>query len=186
MNRLERALSISLIGFVATTAVGHEPKVILKDNVEATPFPGHETYLLSSADTPANAAVLEIVVPGNTFGAPPHIHAKEDEYFYVLDGEIEFLDRDNTITAGTGTLVVLPRGHLHGFWNLSDQPARMLLLVTPGQFASFFDQVVKKIREEHANKPERIGAIIAQVASQYEVEVHPDKIPESALRLLRQ
>ena len=135
--------------------MAHEPRTVTPGKIEAIPFPGHETYLLSdSTDTQSSAAVLEIVVPANTFGAPPHIHNKEDERFYVLEGEVEFLDRDKTLSAGPGTLVVLPRGNLHGFWNLSNKPARMLIIVTPGDFASFFDSVVSQIRETNSDKPE--------------------------------
>ena len=184
MNKLLVGICICL---APLTALAHEPKVVPSGVTEATLFPGHETYLLSDSEsTPSNAAVLEIVIPGHTFGAPPHIHANEDEHFYVLDGQVEFLDRDKTISAGPGTLVVLPRGHLHGFWNLTDQPARMLLVVTPGKFASFFDKVVETIRKDNAATPDLVGAIIAEVASHYDVTIHPDKIPKSALKVLPQ
>ena len=79
----------------------------------AVVVPGHDTTLLSPhTDTPSNAAVLELTIPPRTFGAPPHIHSKEDEHFYVLEGALEFLDRESTVVAGQGTLVVLPRDDL--------------------------------------------------------------------------
>lgn len=170
---------------VAVGAAAHEPRVVIPGEVEATPFPGHATYLLSDhTGTPSGAAILELELPARTFGAPPHVHAREDEHFYVLDGQVEFLDRDQTISAGAGSLVVLPRGHLHGFWNLGDAPARLLLVVTPGEFASFFDDVVAQIRAEHPDNPGEVGRIIATVAARHEVTVHPDKVPASALPIL--
>ncbi len=170
---------------LAASAQAHTPQAVRPGDRASIPFPGHDTLVLSDeTSTPAGAAVLEITVPAGTFGAPPHVHAREDEQFYVIEGEVEFLDRDNTITAGPGTLVVLPRGNLHGFWNLSDQPARMLLIVTPGAFASFFDEVVSAIRAQHPEDPGAVAAIIAAVASEHEVTVHPERIPESAKPVL--
>ena len=152
------------------TSLAHEPHVVEPGSKENIPFPGHDTSVLAGhSATPAGAAVLEVNLPARTFGAPPHVHAREDEFFYVIEGTVEFLDRGETVTANAGSLVVLPRGHLHGFWNLSDEPAKMLLVVTPGEFASFFDAVVARVREENPGDPAQVGAIIAQVAEKYEV-----------------
>lgn len=171
----------------STAAFAHEPKIVPPGDIEPIPFPGHDALLLSDHNaTPSNAAIVEIVIPARTFGAPPHIHSREDEHFYVLEGTVEFLDRNKTISAGPGSLVVLPRGHLHGFWNLSDQQARMLLIITPGEFASFFDSVVARVRTENPSDPTRVGAIIAEVANLYDVSIHPDKTPRSALPILPQ
>lgn len=182
--RIRAHLAIALLCFAAA-GIAHEPAVVRPGDIESTHFPGHDTLLLSDhSATPSEAAVLEISLPARTFGAPPHIHALEDEHFYVLEGTVEFLDRGSTITAGPGSLVVLPRGHLHGFWNLSDEPAKMLLIVTPGEFASFFDAVAMRVKSENPGSPPEVAAIIAEVASRYEVSIHPEKVPESARVLL--
>jgi quercetin dioxygenase-like cupin family protein len=180
-----KMLRILALTLLASSSYAHEPKVVAPGDVTETPFPGHGTFLLSDqSGTPSGTAVLRIVLPPNTFGAPPHVHSKEDEHFYVISGTVEFLDRASTHSAGPGSLVVLPRGYLHGFWNLSDEPAEMLLVVTPGEFASFFDSVVARVRSEHPANPERVGAIIAEVAAQYSVEIFPDKIPASAHKVM--
>ena len=102
-------------------SLAHEPKVVMAGENDEIRFPGHSTYLLSDSDsTLSEVAVLQLELPAKTFGAPPHIHAKEDEHFYVLSGNVEFLDRDKVVSVGPGGLLVLPRGNLHGFWNLSD------------------------------------------------------------------
>ena len=163
----------------------HEPKVIKAGETKEIQFPGHSTYLLSTTDsTVSEVAVLELELPAKTFGAPPHIHAKEDEHFYVLSGNVEFLDRDKVVSVGPGSLLVLPRGNLHGFWNLSEEPAKLLLIITPGKFASFFDAVVAQIKKENPNNPGLVGQIIAREAAKFDVVVYPDKVPQSALSLL--
>ena len=176
-----RFLLLTASALYMASPYAHTPELVTSGDVSVVPFPGHDTYVLSDQSaTPSETAVLEIVIPGHTFGAPPHIHSKEDEHFYVLEGTVEFLDRDRTVSAGPGSLVVLPRGHLHGFWNLSDQPARMLLIITPGKFASFFDDVVAKVRAENPDDPAKVGALIAEMAAKYDVSVHPERIPASA------
>jgi mannose-6-phosphate isomerase-like protein (cupin superfamily) len=70
------------------------------------------------------------VPPG--YGVPLHVHAAEDELFYVLEGEITLDSAEGPTTAGPGTFVHLPRGVAHGFRNAGAQPARMLVVTTPG------------------------------------------------------
>lgn len=171
--------------FVCVPAWAHEPNIIHGEDVEPLAFPGHVTRLLSGPDnTESKAAILELVLPSGTFGAPPHVHSKEDEHFYVISGEMQFLDREEIVTGKAGSLVILPRGHLHGFWNASDQEARMLLIVTPGQFASFFDSVVQRIRAENPDSSERVGQLIGELAASYGVTTYPQKTPAAALKLL--
>jgi mannose-6-phosphate isomerase-like protein (cupin superfamily) len=70
------------------------------------------------------------VPPG--YGVPLHVHAVEDELFYVLEGEIELLSAEGSTSAGPGTFVHLPHGVAHGFRNAGAKPARMLVVTTPG------------------------------------------------------
>ena len=180
-----KKLHTLFLTMLATSSYAHDPKVVFPVDTLETPFPGHSTFLLSDHNgTPSGAAILKLKIPPYTFGAPPHVHSQEDEHFYVISGTVEFLDREDTRTAGPGSLVVLPRGHLHGFWNLTGEPAEMLLIVTPGEFASFFDSVVARVRFENPGNSRQVGAIIAQVAAEYSVEIFPNKVPESALEVM--
>ena len=45
--------------------------------------------------------------------APPQIHHREDESFYVLEGEFEYVDRDQWIKAAPGSFIRVPKGSLH-------------------------------------------------------------------------
>lgn len=65
-----------------------------------------------------------------TYIAPLHIHDRDDEAWYVLEGELAFrLDgRDMRVAAGGG--IVVPAGTEHTFWNPSTAPARYLLVMT--------------------------------------------------------
>jgi quercetin dioxygenase-like cupin family protein len=181
---MKKYLVTSLL-LLASSALAHQPRVVSAEDVTVVKFPGHDTYLLADVDsTPSEVAVLELELPPRTFGAPPHVHSNEDEHFYVLSGEVEFLSGEEVKTVTAGGLVVLPRGHIHGFWNQQDKPAKMLLVVTPGQFASFFDQVVAEIREANPGNPQLVGKIIAEQAAKFGVKVMPEKVPAAALPLL--
>lgn len=144
----------------------------------AIPFPGHSVNtLLDGSETERDIAFSELTVAPQSMGAPPHSHSREDEFFYVLEGEINFLDGEETITASQGQVVALKRGHLHGFWNESDAPARLLLMVSPSAFASFFDAVAMELRARDAKTAPEVGGTIAEVAARYGVTIHPDKMP---------
>ena len=63
------------------------------------------------------------VSPNN--GPPAHIHSREDESFFVLEGELDFQIGDEKITAQPGTFIQGPRGIAHSFKNNTQLPARM-------------------------------------------------------------
>ena len=90
-------------------------------------------YKARSAAT-GGLTVIETTVPPGA-GAPMHVHAHEDEIFYVLDGEI-VMEGDgiagSAVVAGAGTLCFAPRGFRHAFRNDGDAPARMLVMASPG------------------------------------------------------
>lgn len=175
---------------ISNAAWSHEAKIPQSTSAAEQPnipFPGHATHKLAAADaTLSNVSVFELSVAPRSFGAPPHRHAHEDEFFYVLEGQLQFIDRETVINAATGSLITLPRGHLHGFWNASDLPAKLLLIVTPGDFESFFDEVVQKIRQNNLESPQQIGQLIAEEAHKRGVTIYPDKVPESARAFLPQ
>jgi len=70
------------------------------------------------------------IAPG--FSPPLHIHHREDEAFYVLEGELSMRCGDRTFSAGPGSFVFLPRNVPHTFVVEGDAPARMVTLLTPG------------------------------------------------------
>src|SRR3954449_12510061 len=88
------------------------------------------TVKASGEDTGEAFALIEVLVPPGS-GPPPHVHHREDEAFYVLEGELRFHVDGRDFTAGAGAWVTLARGSLHHFNNVGDRPARLLIVVTP-------------------------------------------------------
>ena len=83
------------------------------------------------------------------FGPPPHVHEREDESFYVIEGEYLFGGEDGEVRAGPGTFVHAPKGHLHWWRNVGDGPGRHLEIFTPAGLEKFFEEV-----GEPANDPD--------------------------------
>jgi len=86
----------------------------------------------ATAETTGGAfgLVESLVAPG--FSPPLHVHHREDESFWVLEGELSMRCGDRTFRASAGSFVFLPRDVPHTFVVEGDTPARMLTLLTPG------------------------------------------------------
>ena len=84
----------------------------------------------SGADTLGQLAVMESSYPPG-LAVPAHVHAGEDEMFYLLDGEVELFCDDDRWTATPGCFVFVPRDRPHGFVVTSRGPARALVIVGP-------------------------------------------------------
>ena len=92
--------------------------------------------LAGSEDTGGSFGVMEIT--GRKGMEPPrHIHHRDDEAFYVLEGEITYYVGEMTYEAGPGTFVFLPRGVTHSFTFETDV-IRKLAITTPGGLEGHF------------------------------------------------
>src|ERR671911_311355 len=63
--------------------------------------------------------------------ALPHLHHEEDQAFYVLEGEHEFVCDGRTFAAKAGSFVYVPRGTVHSYENVGTEHGRLLILSTP-------------------------------------------------------
>lgn len=75
--------------------------------------------------------LVEAVVPKG-FGAPPNHHAGETEAFVVMEGEVEFMIDGAVTRARAGDHVAIPDGAVHAFTAVSEDPAKVLILNSPG------------------------------------------------------
>jgi mannose-6-phosphate isomerase-like protein (cupin superfamily) len=94
---------------------------------------GNVEFLARSEDTPRfNLAV--ITMQPHREGPEPHVHAAEDDSFYVLEGELTFAVDDTEVVAGPGTFVLVPPGVRHTFANNGDAVARVVNVHAPAGF----------------------------------------------------
>jgi quercetin dioxygenase-like cupin family protein len=110
------------------------------------------------------------MAPG--FSPPLHVHRREDESFYVLEGELTMRCGERTFRAAAGAFVFLPRDVPHTFVVEGDTPARMLTLLTPGGGEGVFIDGGR--RPEHDGLPPATAPDIEalkRVSARYEVEI---------------
>lgn len=89
----------------------------------------------------ALTALVNVIPPGQ--GPPLHVHANEDEAWYVIEGELRFKIGEEISAAPAGSFVFVPRGTPHCFQNPEESPARILVLFTPAGMERFFDEFAK-------------------------------------------
>lgn len=97
-------------------------------------------FKLDSVHTGGAVSVVEHPFPVGSI-VPPHLHTREDEFSYVLEGEIGFRSEDQEAVLGAGGYITKPRGAVHTMWNAGQVPARMIEIISPGGFEGFFREL---------------------------------------------
>ena len=91
---------------------------------------GLVTFYALGEDTGGAFTLFEEAVAPQE-GAVPHLHHEEDQAFYVLGGEHEFVCDGRALAAGAGSFVYVPRGTTHSYENVGTEPGRLLILSAP-------------------------------------------------------
>ena len=94
-------------------------------------------FLATAEDTNGKYAMWEAIVPPGG-GPPPHVHSREEESFYILEGEITFMIGEERLVATAGMFANMPVGTPHSFKNDSNKPAKMLISVAPAGLEEMF------------------------------------------------
>ena len=134
-------------------------------------------FLATCEDTDGKYALWEAIVPPGG-GPPPHVHSREEEGFYVLEGEITFTIGKNRFVGGAGTFANMPVGTPHSFKNETSKPSRMLISVAPAGLEKMFFEFGVPLPEGSTSalppKKEEIEKLLA-VAPKYGIEI---KVPQ--------
>jgi quercetin dioxygenase-like cupin family protein len=137
------------------------------------------TIKASAEGTAGGVMVTENLAPRGS-GSPLHVHRREDEWFYVIDGELTFWVGGQVIDAPAGSFVYGPRDVPHTFVVSSEQ-ARFLLVTEPGDFAGFVHALAEPAQRVEIppapTEPPDVARMTA-VAAEYGVEIlGPPGIP---------
>lgn len=131
--------------------------------VLVTPEQSHGAYLLFTSRTAPGA------------GVPPHRHDQEDETFFVLRGTYAFLRDGQQLVVGAGESVFAPRGMAHGFQNVGEAEAELLIVTSPGRLhEGFFADLGIALEPGAAERvsPPAIPVIV-QAAARHGIEMLP-------------
>ena len=86
--------------------------------------------------------------------APPHVHHKDDEAWYVLEGELRVQKGNEEVVVRAGAGVLVPRGTPHTYWNPGPGPARYLLIMTANIYA-----LIQAIHAMNEKTPDTLAAL---------------------------
>ncbi len=132
-------------------------------------------FLATGEETNGRYALWEALVPPGG-GPPPHVHSREEEGFYILEGEITFTINGERVVAKTGMFANMPVGVPHSFKNESNRLAKMLISVAPAGLDRMFFEVGVSLAEgaTTASPPTKaeIEKLLA-VAPGYGIEILP-------------
>jgi mannose-6-phosphate isomerase-like protein (cupin superfamily) len=117
-------------------------------------------------------SLVEHPLSARALAAPLHRHAREDEYSYVVEGQVGALLGDEVVIGGPGDLIFKPRNQWHTFWNAGDQPARLLEIISPAGFERFFAELV-----ELGGVAQAEPQTLADLCARYELQMNPDSVP---------
>lgn len=126
-------------------------------------------FLVWSGETGGRFSLVEHPIPPKTLVAPLHRHTREDEYSFVLEGRMGAVLGNQVIFADAGELVFKPRSQWHTFWNATEEPCRVLEIISPGGFERMF--------AEMGVHPEAFtGEAAAELDARYGLDVDYDSI----------
>lgn len=123
------------------------------------------TIKITGEDTNGAYTLVQTVSPPQ--GASPlHIHHREDEAFYVLEGEFEIQCGENKIRAVPSSFVFAPREIPHSFRNINSGPSKVLIFITPAGIEKFFEELSELAKQG----PPDIEKV-KEIAQRYEIEL---------------
>lgn len=133
--------------------------------------------LLAGADDTGGAVsfVVHPLAP-RALGSPVHTHRHEDEWSFVLAGEVGVELAGQVHVARPGDLVLKPRAVPHAFWNAGDEPARLLEVITPSGFEHYFAEIGALLG---GDGPPDLEAL-ARLAEQHGLDIDLASVPRLA------
>lgn len=124
---------------------------------------------LKSSLSPNSMTVVTVEVPPGS-AVPPHVHAKEEESYYILDGSMVIQVGSEVLTVKSHDFIHIPPGTIHGYRNDSDRPIHLLVWAVGGAIDDFFIEMGENIHELPQDMPK-----LSEILDKYGVQmVAPD------------
>jgi len=130
-------------------------------------------FMIDGPDAAERFSLVEHPMSPRALAAPLHLHTREDEYSFVLEGRMGALLGEDVVEAGPGLLVFKPRNQWHTFWNAGDEPCRILEIIAPAGFERFFRELDGLGGAIKADPDE-----LAALNERYGLEMKPETVPE--------
>jgi mannose-6-phosphate isomerase-like protein (cupin superfamily) len=149
--------------------MNHTPPTIrtLEESPSIHAFGDEMILHLSTKDTDCKFTMWTNVTPPGG-GPPPHHHDNEDEWFWPLSGEAEFLKDGEWIKVPAKTALYMPRGSVHSFRNPNNEPLERLIQTIPGGFDDFFRECSLEFA---SGGPPNMDKIV-EISARYGIHYH--------------
>ena len=132
-------------------------------------------FKLYGDDTKGAFSIVEHPIEPGVL-VPPHMHTHEDEFSYVLEGEVGARVGDQEVLATPGSYIIKPRGVPHTFWNAGAKPARLLEIISPAGFERYFAEMSEALRGDGTPDAGKIDEIASSYGLIYEMGWIPELV----------
>jgi mannose-6-phosphate isomerase-like protein (cupin superfamily) len=129
-----------------------------------------DTMTFKGAGDDDRFSVVEYESAAGMPGPPPHIHHRNEEAFYILDGQVDFMLDGKTERLDRGSFVLVPRGTTHTFVNAGPGPARWIGIFAPGHY----EQLVEEVGAILPKDAPPDGAALAALFTKWDTEIATD------------
>jgi mannose-6-phosphate isomerase-like protein (cupin superfamily) len=164
-------------------ATATSPKIVTpSDGVEGFLGSIGVRFMIDGYETDEGFSLVEHPMSPRALAAPLHLHTREDEYSFVLEGRMGALLGDEVVEAGPGDLVFKPRNQWHTFWNAGDDPCRILEIIAPAGFERFFKELDAMGGAINAD-PDELTALGERYGHYFKIESVPELLQRFNLRL---
>ena len=130
-------------------------------------------FMIHGEEAHGGFSLVEHPMSPRALAAPLHRHTREDEYSFVLSGQVGALLGDEVLIARPGDLVFKPRNQWHTFWNAGDEPARILEIIAPAGFEKFFAELI-----DLGGVSNTSPALFADLCGRYGLDMDPSSVPD--------
>lgn len=144
--------------------------IVPSDSPDIFDFGGLKVeWKLDGDVTAGRFAVVHHPMAPHALAAPMHRHHNEDEYSYVIEGQLGALLGDRVVIAGPGTWVRKPRHQWHTFWNAGDTICNIVEVISPAGFENYFREVAAHWGDLEA---------FARINEKYSLDMEFDSVPD--------
>ena len=129
-------------------------------------------FMIDGLEAGQRFSLVEHPMSPRALAAPLHKHSREDEYSFVLEGQVGALLGEEVLIGKPGDLIFKPRDQWHTFWNAGETPARILEIISPAGFEEFFRELV-----DLGGATQVQPQTFAGLCQRYGLEMQPDSVP---------
>ena len=129
-------------------------------------------FVMDGGDAGGRFGLIEHPIIPRGLASPMHLHTREDEYSFILEGRWGFALGEDIVYGEPGDLVYKPRNVWHSFWNASDEPARLLEIVSPSGFEHYFVELSELFATHGAERPD----LFVELNAKYGLEMDFDSV----------